>query len=177
MVPATIDEKKFLALYDQYVTKIYRYIYFRVGSEQLAQDLASEGFLRTWQYLKEGKYIGNFSAMIYKVCRNLVADYFRKNSKLPISLDELKQENNQVDELASDIDIVSESDQNLEIEHIKACLCLIKEEYQEVIIWRYIEDFSVEEISQITERSEGSIRTLLSRAISALRLAVEKQGF
>lgn len=160
-----INEQKFLQLYDQYVTKIYRYIYFRVGSKQVAQDLSSETFLRTWQYLKEKGNIGNFSAMIYQVCRNLIADYFRKNPNFPITLDDVSEK--ELTDPGSDL--TEQVGEKLEVAEIKEALKYLKVEYQEVIIWHYIDDFSIKEIAQITEKSEGSVRTSLSRAIKALK--------
>jgi len=85
------NEQKFLEFYDQNITKIYRYIYFRVGSQEIAQDLSSEAFLKTWQYLKDGNFIGNLSAMIYQICRNLIADYFLKNPNLLIPIEDVQE--------------------------------------------------------------------------------------
>lgn len=162
------DERKFLEFYDQNITKIYRYIYFRVGSEETAQDLSSEAFLKTWQYLNEGKDIGNLSAMIYQVCRNLIADYFRKNPKLPIPLDEISE----IHLSEGQADLEEKTEKNLRVDQIMDCLRLIREEYQEVIIWYYVDDFNIDEIAQILGKSEGAVRTSLSRALRALKEAV-----
>lgn len=165
------DEKNFLDFYDQNVAKIYRYIYFRVGSEQVAQDLASEAFTRAWQYLKDGKFIGNLSAMTYQICRNLISDYFRKKQSLPVPLEQTP--GIVLDE--SDKDLIESVDNCLALDKIKDELALIKEEYQEVIIWHYIDDFEIEEIAQILGKTEGSVRTSLSRALKALRDKLENR--
>lgn len=166
----TENEQKFLEFYDEYVTKIYRYVYFRVGSEQVAQDLTSDTFLKTWEYMKQGNFIGNLSAMTYQVCRNVISDYFRKNNSLPINLDEIA-EINLIDTANKVSDKTAES---LETEEILSCLKLIKVDYQEIIIWRFIDDFEIEEIAQILGKSEGSVRTLISRAVKALREETNK---
>ena len=165
-----INEQQFLEFYDKFVTKIYRYVYFRVGSEQVAQDLTSEAFLKTWQYIKDGKEIGNLSAMTYQVCRNLIADYFRNVAdKLPISLDNVADS----DLAVADSDLITKAEAGLSLDAIKSRLRLIKEEYQELIIWYYIDDFEIYEISQILGKSTGSVRTALSRAVKALKGAIE----
>lgn len=164
------NEQKFLDFYDQNITRIYRYIYFRVGSVQTAQDLASEAFLKIWQYLKEGKGIENLSAMTYQVCRNLIADYFRKKSNLPITLEEAADFVKHIEEF----DL--KSDQDLAIEDIKKALRYLREEYQEAIIWYYIDDFSIEDIAGITGKSQGAVRTLTSRAVKALRELIEAKN-
>ncbi|OGZ34123.1 MAG: hypothetical protein A2Y98_02200 [Candidatus Portnoybacteria bacterium RBG_19FT_COMBO_36_7] len=163
------NEQNFLKFYDENITKIYRYVYFRVGSQEVAQDLASEAFLKGWQYLKEGNFIGNLSAMTYQICRNLISDYFRKNPNLPITLEEVSEKHLGIAESG----IEEKTDKNLKIDRIMEYLRLIREEYQEIIIWYYVDDFEVEEIAQILGKSEGTVRTSLSRAIKALREALE----
>jgi len=164
------NERKFLEFYDRSITKIYRYVYFRVGSEQIAQDISSEAFLRAWQYLKDGKDIGNLSAMVYQICRNLIADYFRKNKSLLISLDESQN----LPE--SESNLLQQAGDKIDVEVIKHHLRLLKVEYQEIIIWRYIDDFEIPEIAQITGKSEGATRTCLSRALGALKEILESQS-
>jgi len=163
------NEQKFLEFYDQNITKIYRYIYFRVGSQEIAQDLSSEAFLKTWQYLKDGNFIGNLSAMIYQICRNLIADYFRKNPNLLIPIEDVQETHLS----EAEIGFVKKTDENLKLEQIMGCLKQIKEEYQEVIIWYYVDDFEVGEIAQILGKSEGAVRVSLSRAVKALKGALE----
>jgi len=163
------NEQKFLEFYDQSITKIYRYVYFRVGSEQIAQDISAEAFLKTWQYLKEGKNIGNLSAMVYQICRNMIADNFRNISKLPISLETTSK----LDLSESEEEIIGGAETGLELDKVRECLRELKDEYQELIIWHYIDDFSVPEICEIWGKSEGSVRTSLSRAIRALKAVLE----
>jgi RNA polymerase sigma-70 factor (ECF subfamily) len=165
----TVNEQKFLEFYDKNITKIYRYIYFRVGSEELAKDLASEAFTKAWQYLKGGNYIGNLSAMTYQICRNLIADNFRNNSNLPISIDNVAE----TSLIETQPGFEEKAEKGLKIDQIMTCLRLIKEEYQEVIIWYFVDDFEIREIAQILGKSEGAVRTSLSRATKALKEALE----
>jgi RNA polymerase sigma-70 factor (ECF subfamily) len=167
-----INEKQFLDFYDKHIAKIYRYIYFRVGSQEIAQDLSSEVFLRVWNYLRQGQNIGNLTAMAYKISRNLIVDHFRKLSvSFPLSLEALPLNLPDPDsgDFAADIF------QDLELAEIKNCLRLINPDYQEVIILRFVEDMSIEEIAVILGKNQNAVRTTLSRALKALKLAVESQ--
>ena len=103
-----IDEKKFLEIYDENVGKIYRYIYFRLDSEELAQDLTSEVFLKSWQYFSNPasgskkiffrqRHWENPRAFIYQVARNLIVDFYRQKDKNPLSLEEIKSSGEMVD--------------------------------------------------------------------------------
>jgi len=169
------NEQKYLEFYDKNVTKIYRYIYFRVGSQEAAQDLASEAFTKTWQYLKTGnRQIGNLSALIYQICRNLISDYFRYNSDKPISLEEVsdKISDKIIGESASGN--MEKAENCFQSDQIRQCLRLIRQEYQELIIWYYIDDFEITEIAQILGKTEGAVRTSLSRAIFSLRELINR---
>ncbi|MFH1226147.1 MAG: RNA polymerase sigma factor [bacterium] len=172
-----ISESQFLILYDQYVDKIYRYIFFRIGSEEAAKDLTSEVFLKSWQYLNRSntesrRELANPRAFIYQVARNLLVDFYRQKDKLPISLDEI------ADKSIADKndDQIERTSRSLEMESVRGALAYLSEEYQEVIIWRYLDELEIKEICEILDKSEGAVRVLLSRALSGLKLALNKQA-
>jgi len=174
-MPST--EQQFLEFYDKNVTKIYRYIYFRVGSREATQDLASEAFTKTWQYLKNGnRHIGNLSALIYQICRNLIADYFRYNADMPIPISDISDKTSDKIIGETESTIAAKVEDCFRLDQIRQCLRLIKPEYQELIIWYYIDDFEVSEIAQILGKSEGAVRTSLSRAIGALKRQIEAKN-
>lgn len=166
------DEKQFLEFYDLYVDKIYRYIFFRVGSEELAKDLTSDAFLKSWQYLNKNQELGiknqelrNPRAFIYQVARNLIADNYRQKDRAPLSLEEIADKRI-ADKTDGPVEQVMLS---LEIESVKGALSCLSEDYQEIIIWRYLDELEIKEIAEILEKSEGAVRTLLSRALSDLK--------
>ncbi len=170
-----LDEQKFLQLYDQYVDKIYRYIFFRIGSEELAKDLTSEVFLRFWQYLNKNpelknKKLQNPRAFIYQVTRNLIVDVYRQKDKLPISLEEvtdikIADKNTSQDERAI---------RSSEIDMVKGALSNLNEVHQEIIIWRYLDEMEVREIAEILEKSENAVRIMISRALTELKAALSQ---
>ncbi len=187
-----ISEQQFLELYDAYVGKIYRYIYFRVGSPEQAQDLTSEVFLKSWQYLnglrttdygqssnqdgsKEisgssrwtvvGRQIKNPRAFFYQVARNLIVDFYRQRDRTPLSLEEI-----------ADKTIADKSDGPgemasiaLDMESVKKALMHLSGDYREIIIWRYLDELEIKEIAEILDKREGAVRTLLSRALANLK--------
>jgi len=82
------DSKAFGILYDAYVERIYRFVFFRVADEQTAEDITAQVFLRAWEKL--GRYrIGNspFLAWLYTIARNAVIDHYRTR-KTVVSLEE-----------------------------------------------------------------------------------------
>src|SRR4030042_3523102 len=74
--------KEFSKIYDQYIKKIYRFIFVKVESQEATQDLCSETFLKCWEYYKDNSdRIENISAFIYRVARNLVTDHYRAKGR------------------------------------------------------------------------------------------------
>ena len=156
--------KKFSKTYDQYIDKIYRFIFIKVNSRNVAEDLTSETFLRGWERLKEldGK-IDNFPAFLYQIARNLVIDHYRANSKANLVSTELEKipdpRNNFEEEAAN----------NSDLRVILTAMSGLNDEYREVINFHYIDDFSIEETAKILNRPEGTIRVMLHRALKELR--------
>jgi len=160
--------KTFGQIYDRYIEKIYRFIFFKVNSQEIAEDLASETFLKTWEVFKNGKEIENMQAFLYKTARNLVIDYYREKGKVQI--------------VSADNPLITDPSQNLEekemlrsdINVVKGALTNLKEDYQNVIIWHYLDDLPIQEISNMLGRTEEATRVLLHRALEALKNEIKE---
>ena len=155
--------KVFSKIYDQYINKIYRFIFLKVNSQEIAQDLCSETFLRSWESFKNGHKIENPQAFLYKVARNLVTDYYREKAKTQVVSAEfvpVADPRPGLDErvmLGSDLEVV------------RRALAILKEDYQNVIIWHYLDDLPIQEVAEMMGRTEETTRVLLHRALKALR--------
>jgi len=164
------DPEAYSQVYDLYVDKIYRFIFFKVNNQEEAQDITSEVFLKTWHYIIDGKEIKNLNALFYKIARNLVIDYYRKASQKDISLEDLVAG---ADSLKPDKELIHNSQDNLDnkiqLEKIQDKLLGLKEEYREVIILRFVEGLSINEIAEIVAKKNGAVRVILFRALNALR--------
>lgn len=160
---------QFAKIYDKFVDQIFRFIFIKVNSKEIAEDLTSETFLKTWTAFSNGK-ISNPKAFLYKTARNLIIDYYRDKSKNNfLSLEEIPEAK---DSNPSFFDQILKDEK---IALIKSALQELKEEYQEVITLRYLNGLSIKEISQILEKSPEAIRTSLSRAIQALKEICNKK--
>ena len=71
-------KETFSQIYDQWIEKIFRFVFLKVNSEEVAQDLTSETFTRCWECFKNGDKIDNPSAFLYQIARNLVVDFYRQ---------------------------------------------------------------------------------------------------
>ena len=156
------DTQAFALIYDELVKPVYRYIYYRVD-QQIAEDLTEEAFLKVWQNLsqyKKGKH--PFSSWVFRIAHNLICDYYRKNR----SSDEMHE--NMADPIASRDPAFQV---NVKFNQIKLRKAIQKlpEKYQEVIVLKYINDLSNQEIADAIGKSEGAVRTIQFRALQQLR--------
>lgn len=161
--------KVFTQIYDDCIDKIYRFIFFKVNSQEIAQDLCSETFLRGWQSFKNNKKkIENPQAFLYQIARNLVIDHYRdKGRTQTVSVD-------CVPIIDPGEDLEEQALLRSDLDTIKSALTGLKDEYQEVVIWHYIDDLSIAEIAKMVDKSEGAVRVTLHRALKSLKNKVEK---
>jgi len=170
------DRQAFIEAYDIYINDLYRFIFFKVSNKDEAEDLTSQVFLKCWEYINSGNKIDfkTIKAFLYKIARNSVIDYYRKNNQEIISLDEVNQDGEKK------IDIVDEGADKLITDSLdwtllEGNLRLLKDEYREVIILKFINDFSISEIAEVIGKTRGNVRVILHRAIEALKNVLEEK--
>ena len=155
--------KIFSKIYNQYIDKIYRFIFLKVNSQEVAQDLTSETFLRGWESFKNGNKIENPQAFLYQIARNLVTDHYREKGRTQVVSAEY------VPIVDPREDLEGKAILRSDINTIRLALANLKEDYQNVIIWHYLDDLPIPEVAVLLNRSEQATRVLLSRALAALR--------
>lgn len=158
------DSNAFVFFYDKYVKNIYRFVLIKVSNKEVAEDLTQDIFLKIWQHLVDKKNIDNFRAFIFRIARNSVIDYYRKNNRQELPLDFLTEDLEQ-----SPVDHSQIIHKSLDLQKLWQDLKKLKPEYQEVIYLRYVEDLSITAIAQIVEMEKSAVRVLLHRATSKLK--------
>ena len=162
------DREVFVKAYDLYINQLYRFIYFKVGNREEAEDLCSAVFLKTWNYILENslKEHKTLKALLYKIARNLIIDNYGKNkNKETISLDGDKS-----------VEIIDEKPSAAKVMELKTDLLVLetklpelKDEYREVIILRFVNELSIKEIAEIIDKPKGNTRVLIFRALKSLK--------
>jgi len=168
------DRETFAEVYDEHVREINRFVYFKVGSQDEANDLTSIIFLKAWHHIqnKTLEDAKTLRALLYKIARNAIIDYYRETGRKAVT--SLDNEKNPIDMIDDTISPEERVDTAANLEMIRQQLPRLKEEYREVIIMRFISDLSLEEIAEITGKTKGNIRVLLHRSLSALRELIEE---
>ncbi len=167
------DEDAFGRIYDRYIERIYRFVLLKLPSKEAAQDVTSEAFLRLWQYVQEEKGITNVRALLYRIARNLVVDYYRASSRtisieqsVTFSLDVTSYDNE---------DRLSDQNKGKRLIEAKADLALIvervsrlKEDYRDVLMLRLVDDLSFQDIAIVLDKKPGTVRVIFHRAMKVL---------
>lgn len=168
------DTKAFEDFYDKNIDDIYRFIYFKVGKKDDASDLSSLVFLKTWEHIQKNgiKDCATLRALVYKVARNVIIDHYRNSRPESLSLDD---ENHKIDVVDEDYDLVGEIADKEEYEKLLLKIMDLKNEYREILIMRFVNDLSLDEIADITGKKKMNIRVLLHRAVKALKEMVEEK--
>jgi len=172
-IKAKKDADAFGEIYDEYVKRIYRFIYFKVPSAEQAEDLTSEAFLKAWNYLLDKREVPNLQALLYSIARSVVIDWYRASSQErsgTVSLDEGM--GNSVPDPSSDRllrDVEAKFDTTLVLERLRG----LKEEYREVVIMKFLDEMTTAEIATVLGKSSANVRVILHRATKALTDAMD----
>jgi len=158
------DAEAFGLVYDRYVDQIYRYLYYRVGSHALAEDLTSETFLRALRRIDSFTYTGkDIGAWFTTIARNLVTDHVKSSRfKLEVSTADM------LDADRGDDGIETQVIDRLRDAALIDAVRRLKPEQQECIVLRFLQGLSVAETSGVMGRSEGAVKQLQLRAVRAL---------
>jgi len=159
------DAQAFSDLYEQNVTRIYNYIYYRIGSEADAEDLTARVFHRAFGHIEKYQEKGvPFMAWLYRIAHNLTANWYRDTRRRKeVSLED-----------HSDLPHHSElpereMEKTQEKELLMNAIRRLPPERQQLILLKFLEDMSNCEIAMIMGKTEGAIKSLYHRSLIALR--------
>lgn len=149
-------------MYETHADSIFRYCFFKTSDRDVALDLTQDAFMRVWDYLAGGKKIDNMNAFLFTVARNLVKDWYKKKKSKPFS---------HFSEGAF-LDICDEHTKTEQLAEIKILfknLSKLPENYQDVLVMRFVEDMQPREIALILGEKENVISVRINRAQKKLR--------
>jgi len=172
------EQEAFVKLYDKYYPQIFGYILKRVADLEIAQDITSEAFFKALKNLWKFRWKNiSFSAWLYRIANNEIANYFRKNKKYSISLDKLKKNGFEPISLHNPetefLKAQEELKKHQDFLKIQEKISQLPIRYQEVITLRFFEKKKIKEISEILGKKEGTIKSLLHRGLEKLKDLVE----
>lgn len=176
------DPEVFGEIFDRHYRQILGYTIRRTANIEVARDITSEVFLKALVNIHTFEWKGvSISSWLYRIASNEIVSYFRKKKYHPASLDELNEvigfdpiDSNDLQEEIYAAE--QEVERNHEFKKVQQALTHLATHYQEVIALRYFEEKSITEISDILQKKEGTIKSLLSRGTRLLREKMRHGG-
>jgi len=169
------DPDAFGELYDRYYPKIFGYVLRRTASLEVAQDVTSETFFEALRKLWQFRWRSiSFSSWLYKIATNEINQYFRKaERRKSVSLEELQEQGLEPVSAEDPESELMEAQEKLrqyqDFLEIQERIIRLPAKYQEVITLRFFEQKRIKEIAEILGKKEGTIKSLLHRAVEKLR--------
>lgn len=156
------DERAFGELYDLYKKRIARFVALKVSDSNTVDELVSDVFVKAWKYLLEDEPVSYPQALLFRIARTTVADYYRARNTDYVGLSEDVED-------AVQSELPEKTDAKLEEKLVRDMLNLLHESYREALVLRYFEQMSVAEIAEALDKTPGTVRVLLHRAEKALQ--------
>lgn len=161
------DHQAFDGLYLLFADRVYRFLLARVGDVELAEEATAQVFLRLIEKIRLYRIgpqdnVAIFSAWLYRMAYNKMVDLVRANRRTQfVELDHADR--------VSENGLLDSVDARLDFETILRKLQLLNDQQREVIVLRFVEDYSIAETAQIMQKSEGAVKALQHRALESLR--------
>lgn len=143
-------------IYDTFAPRIFRYVYHRLGDQTLAEDLTSEVFIRFLDARTSPEHLSGF---LFRIAHNLIVDYLRRHH--PVRL---------VNEIHDPRDDpVRHAEIEIERARMRRVIARLAPDQQQVIVLKFLEGFSNEEIARVIGKSVGAVKALQFRGLATLR--------
>lgn len=157
------DAEAFGELYDHYATSVFRFVYYRVGSQHLAEDITSDTFIRAMRAIERFNWQGrDFGAWLTTIARNLIADHFKSSRvRLEWTAEHMPEE---ASEHGTDHEVLSQ----LTNDALYAAVKELPDEQRDCLLMRFIQGLSIAQTAEVLGRSEGAVKQLQLRAVRAL---------
>ena len=165
------DAEAFGGLYDIFVDRIYRHVYYRVRNKDDVEDITQQVFIRAWKAIKKYRITSKpFIAWLLKISQNLIKDFYRSR-RVNIYID------NELEILGSDESPERQAESEYDQQELRRVISALPDEQQQVIMMKFIEGFSYTEIAASLQKSEGAIRVIQHRALKKMRTMLEEEKY
>jgi RNA polymerase sigma-70 factor (ECF subfamily) len=168
------DLAVFENVYEEYAPRLLKHAFFRTGNEEEAKDVVAQVFFRTWRYLINPKNeIRDIKAFLYRLTNNLIIDYYRQRSKTQFVSFEVVQESIKIEETVYPFGAV---EAQIDLDRIWEEIQDLRDDYKALIVWRHIDELTINEISKLIGKSKGATAVMIFRAKQALKAELKRKN-
>lgn len=162
------DPDAFGVIYDTYAQKLYKFIFFRTGHKEVAEDILADTFIKAWTRIGQISSPKSLSSWLYQIAKNSIIDYYRiKKTTIPLE---------EVENILEDaVDHVNITDLSFDQKKVVELMTLLPQDQQDVLKYKFFEDLTNEEIASIINKSEGAVRVIQHRAITRLKQLLHRK--
>lgn len=165
------DRMAFHQLVDRFQPGIYRMIYYRTGSQEDAEDLTQDVFMKAYKNLKRLKSTAVFRSWLYRIAVNRVRDFYRKKQFMSLfqftSVDE--ETFRETPEMAVDSDAPRDLARRAFWDRVNQAMAFLSRMEKEVFMLRFFDQLSIKEITGTLGKNESTVKTHLYRALGKLK--------
>jgi len=160
----TGDADAFGLLYDHYQSSVYRFLFYRTRSVQVAEDLASETFFRALRSMNNFRWQGkDFGAWLMTIARNLATDHFKAGrTRLELTTEDMSAHDDSTE--GPEASVLA----GLTNEILLGALKSLPDEQRDCLIMRFLQGMSIAETAAVLGRSDGAIKQLQLRGVRNL---------
>ena len=165
-----LDTQAISAIYDCYFVEIYRYVYYRIGDQAAAEDLAGDVFVRLLEAVqkKRGPET-NVKGWLIATASHAATDHLRKRYRRPVEAISEAMPDGQPGPS-------HELEQREQDRHVKAAYSRLTPEQQDVLALRFGQGYSLEQTAAHMKKKVNAVKALQFRALAALQRQIgEKQ--
>jgi RNA polymerase sigma-70 factor (ECF subfamily) len=165
------DTEAFAELYHANLNTVYRFVFFKVGNTELAEDLTAEVFAKAWERIDRFQWRDlPFQHWLLRIARNVVVDHWRAHRHFTTAGTD---GHDAISEIESPEDAVA---RELEVSGLRRGLGKLPDEQRDVLILRFIEGLSHAETASVVGKSTVAVRQIQVRALRALRRVMDDSG-
>jgi len=162
----SVGHMDFETVYQTELPRIYNFFRYRLGDDQLAEDLTAETFEKAWKHRERYREdLASFSTWLFSIARRLAADHFRKQ-RPGLSLEEAER-------LAHPQTLEEVAQERAEFAQLSAVLARLAERERELVALKYGAGLTNRAIARISGLSESNVSTILHRLTRQLRAQME----
>jgi RNA polymerase sigma-70 factor (ECF subfamily) len=155
------NTEAFGVVYDLYIEKIYKFVYYRTHHKQTAEDLTSVVFTKAFNKFSSFDKRANFATWLFRVARNTVIDHYRTKK----SVSDIEE----AFDLSDSTNISRDYEHKEKMAQAKKYLAQLPEEQRDLVIMRLWDGLSYAEIAEITGKTEANLRVNFSRTLSRMQ--------
>ncbi len=155
------DKDAYSLIVERYQSRLYTYIFRLTNHREEATDILQEVFLKAYKNIKGFNQKKKFSSWIYRIAHNESVNWLKKNTK--VKKQSIDDDENKID-IADDLDLTQQLETDTEKEELVEKMHKLPSNYKEVLVLRYMEERSYEEIGEIVKKSTNAVGILINRA-------------